>query len=178
LPTPVDPTEILKRGAAVACLAALVVALNLGLARGPEWLVLFFHTAAAAGLVLLSLVGAVACGSPDDTIKKQVQTAASWTSAAAMIGREWLRGAVPARYAGPSLETADKSLGKAIASVHETSQAGGRPNPALDSLLGSTVVHVEAMRSAIERDDRAAVRARAETLATAGQRLTALSSGS
>lgn len=38
--------------AAVAVLAALVTALNLGLGRGPEWLVLFFHTAAASGLVL------------------------------------------------------------------------------------------------------------------------------
>src|ERR671932_1214800 len=52
LPAPADPTEILKRGAAVVCLAALVVALNLGLARGPEWLGLFFHPAAAARLVL------------------------------------------------------------------------------------------------------------------------------
>jgi two-component system sensor histidine kinase DesK len=41
-----------QTGAAVAGLAALVTALNLGLGRGPEWLVLFFHTAAAAGLVL------------------------------------------------------------------------------------------------------------------------------
>jgi two-component system sensor histidine kinase DesK len=52
LSAPAEPAELLKRRAAVACLAALVVALNLGLARGPEWLVLFFHTAAAAGLVL------------------------------------------------------------------------------------------------------------------------------
>ena len=52
LSAPAEPAEVLKRRATVTCLAALVVALNLGLARGTEWLVLFFHTAAAAGLVL------------------------------------------------------------------------------------------------------------------------------
>jgi two-component system sensor histidine kinase DesK len=46
------PAELLRRRAAVVYLAALVVVLNLGLARGPEWLVLFFLTSAAAGLVL------------------------------------------------------------------------------------------------------------------------------
>jgi two-component system, NarL family, sensor histidine kinase DesK len=48
----IAPAEAMKRRAAVTCLAALVVALNVGLARGPEWLVLFFHVSAAAGLVL------------------------------------------------------------------------------------------------------------------------------
>ena len=61
LAAPADTAELLKRRAAAAGLAALVVALNLGLAGGPElpapsgvtpWLVFFFHTAAAAGLVL------------------------------------------------------------------------------------------------------------------------------
>jgi two-component system, NarL family, sensor histidine kinase DesK len=51
-PAPVAPTELMWRRAAIVCLASLVVALNVGLARGPEWLVLFFHTTAAAGLVL------------------------------------------------------------------------------------------------------------------------------
>jgi two-component system sensor histidine kinase DesK len=58
---PVGAIELLGRRATVAGLAALVVALNLGPTGGPEspttpgptpWLVLFFHTAAAAGLVL------------------------------------------------------------------------------------------------------------------------------
>jgi len=65
LSAPAQAAEVMKRRAAVACLAGLVAALNLGLARGPEWLVLFFHTSAAAGLVLprrdaYPAVGAVA----------------------------------------------------------------------------------------------------------------------
>src|SRR3989442_13958581 len=65
LSAPAQAAGALKRRAAVACLAALVAALTLGLARGPEWLVLFFHTSAAAGLVLprrdaYPAVGAVA----------------------------------------------------------------------------------------------------------------------
>ena len=52
LSAPVETAEVIKRRLAVTCLAALVVALNIGLARGPEWLVLFFHTSAAAGLLL------------------------------------------------------------------------------------------------------------------------------
>ena len=36
--TPAEASELLKRRLAVMCLAALVVVLNFGLARGPEWL--------------------------------------------------------------------------------------------------------------------------------------------
>jgi two-component system, NarL family, sensor histidine kinase DesK len=50
--TPAEAPEVLRRRVSVGCLAALVVTLNFALARGPEWLVLFFHTTAAAGLVL------------------------------------------------------------------------------------------------------------------------------
>jgi two-component system sensor histidine kinase DesK len=49
---PVETAEVTQRRVAVTCLAALVVSLNIGLARGPEWLVLFFHTSAASGLLL------------------------------------------------------------------------------------------------------------------------------
>ena len=46
-----EPSEVRKRRAAIAFLAALVIALNLVL--GDEWRVLFFHVNIAAGFMLL-----------------------------------------------------------------------------------------------------------------------------
>ena len=46
-----EPSEVRKRRAAIACLAVLVIALNLTL--GDEWRVLFFHVNIAAGFTLL-----------------------------------------------------------------------------------------------------------------------------
>ena len=47
-----ERSEVLKRRAAIASLAVLVLALNLGL--GSEWRVLFFHLNVAAGMMLLT----------------------------------------------------------------------------------------------------------------------------
>jgi hypothetical protein len=61
-----------------------------------------------ATLLVLILSGC----SFDPPPEKKARTTASWSATAALIGQDWLRGAIPAHYAEDTIRTANKEIGK------------------------------------------------------------------
>lgn len=102
-----------------------------------------------------------------------MESAASWGATARMIGRMWLRDAVPTAYARRALATTMQSLRQTEQRVSQQAI----PVAARDSLVGALApveAGVDAMRAAVEAGDRPAVQSRLRELDAAGERLKAI----
>ncbi|HEU4565690.1 MAG TPA: hypothetical protein VFS05_13610 [Gemmatimonadaceae bacterium] len=111
---------------------------------------------------------------PRERVRKELESAASWSATARMIGQMWLRDAVPTVYARRALASTMQSLRQS----EERITREAVPVAARDSItaaLAPVEAGVDAMRAAVEKGDRAAVQARLRELDAAGERLKAMS---
>jgi hypothetical protein len=101
--------------------------------------------AIVTGMLALALSG---CGGSDPA--QQLRVGHSWVAAAELTGQAWVEGRVPRRFALTSLREA----GKALEEQAHKARAGA--SAAAD--LGEARTSVAALRTAIEREDRAEAR--------------------
>lgn len=129
--------------------------------------------ARAARRLAAACAVALACGcgsrpSPDDSL----QSIRSWTATGRLAGELWLAGSAPSGYAGATLRTAGEQVRQALATL----RSGPLPAAvAADTAeLGASLGRLRALGRAVERGDRAAVRARLPALAADERRAGAL----
>lgn len=129
-----------------------------------------------AGLSVAALLAPllVGCGkSPHSQTEQQLQSAASWASAATLTTEQWLRGSLPDRYAASALETAAGALGQSSGFVALGALPATRAADA-DSLVHRASDGVTRIRGAIRNGHRDEVSSALAPLSDIAKRLQAL----
>ena len=105
-------------------------------------------------LSLVALALTCCTRSPADQLKTELQTVASWTATAHMVGDAWLKGAVPHAYVTKTLVNARETLQEETKTIEELKpEAGAELRAQLLDQTRSVGQLVEQMRAAIEKKD-------------------------
>jgi|SRR5918911_4977980 uncharacterized protein YPO0396 len=101
-------------------------------------------------LSLVALALTCCTRSPADQLKTELQTVASWTATAHMVGDAWLKGAVPHAYVTKTLVNARETLQEETKTIEELKPEAGAELLDQTRNVGQLV---EQMRAAIEKKD-------------------------
>lgn len=125
-------------------------------------------------LLLLSAVATcvTACSAQPsaEQLTKELETVASWTATAHMVGEAWLKQSVPTVYASQTLETVQEEFGKEAETVAKVAPAQDRTKA--QTQLRGIEQTVDEMTKAVEHDDRPTLTQRLQKLSAQEQALT------
>ncbi len=123
--------------------------------------------------MLLCLALSISCRvrSPIVELKDELETIASWTATAQMVGEEWARGAIPEAYARRTLRSANRALEQEAATINGLTAVGPEPRTQSLSRMEELKQSLLRMQQGIDEGNRARVEEEAGKLKASHQQL-------
>lgn len=121
------------------------------------------------GLLLLATVTACSHKPSAAQLAKELETAASWTATAHMVGEEWLKASIPTAYTKQTLQTTQEEFRKEVETIAKVAPAQDRST--VQKQLQGIEQTLGEITKAVEQSDRPMLTQHLQQLSTQEQAL-------